>query len=98
MKDYVYISLSFLVNKFKSSKNFRSPCIISAYLKFGHPIFQLIFQWAAHVQNQLKHAIQISTKIWFRLGEKNTHTAVAVLDRSILDPFPHPGFCLLAKF
>lgn len=23
---------------------------------------------------------------------------VAVLDRSTADPFPHPGFCLFAKF
>ena len=28
----------------------------------------------------------------------STHSVVAVLDRSTPDPFPHPGFCLFAKF
>lgn len=28
----------------------------------------------------------------------HNYTVVAVLDLSTPDPFPHPGFCLLAKF
>lgn len=29
---------------------------------------------------------------------KTTYTVVDILDRSTPVPFPHPGFCLLAKF
>lgn len=83
----------------KQAEYYMTKMELKTNLKFRHAFFQLLFQCSAVTLFEAHETLSLKSIPHKRLKIQDvSYTVVAVLERSTLEPFPHPGFCLLARF